>query len=125
MVYGIQGSNVTFHWTLAFANNTDDWKNFVELVWGTTQHKDYEEIDNKYVTVNKKKKIKNSQLDASVKSRVDATLSNCSQSCCDVIFVIRSVTKTDEAYFYYCIAQIGFDSYVKSGPISLVISGNT
>ena len=124
MVYGIQGSNVTFHWTLAFGNNSDDWKNFMELVWGITEHKDYNGIDNKYVTVNKNKKMKNSDLDASVKSRVDATLSNCSQSGCDVIFVIRSVTKKDEQYFYNCIAIIDYDD-VASGPISLVISGNS
>ena len=123
MVYGIQGSNVTFHWTLAFGNS-DDWKNFMELDWGTTQHKDYNEIDNKYVTVTKKKKVKNPNLDASVKSRVDATLVNCSQSGCDVIFVIRSVTKKDAKYFYNCIANIDYDD-VASGPISLVISGNS
>lgn len=60
MVYGIQGSNVTFHWTLAFGNS-DDWKNFMELDWGTTQHKDYNEIDNKYVTVTKKKESEESE----------------------------------------------------------------
>lgn len=124
MVYGIQGSNVTFHWTLAFANNSDDWKNFRELVWGTTQHKDYNLIDDKYVTVEKKTKFKNSKLDASVKSRVDATLSNCSQDGCDVIFVIRSVTKKDEEYFYNCIADIDYHKVI-SGPLSLVISGNS
>ena len=124
MVYGIQGSNVTFHWTLAFGNNSDDWKNFMALVWGETQHKDYKGIDNKYVTVEKNRKMKNSDLDASVKSRVDATLSNCSQSGCDVIFVIRSVTKKDEQYFYNCIATIDYYN-VASGPISLVISGNS
>ena len=124
MVYGIQGSNVTFHWTLAFGNNSDDWKNFMALVWGETQHKDYKGIDNKYVTVEKNRKMKNSDLDASVKSRVDATLSNCSQSGCDVIFVIRSVTKKDAEYFYNCGATIDYD-LVKSGPISLVISGNS
>ena len=124
MVYGIQGSNVTFHWTLAFANNSDDWKNFRELVWGITKHKDYNFIDTKYVTVQKKKKLKNSNLDAYVKSRVDATLSNCSQSGCDVIFVIRSVTKKDAEYFYNCIADINHHS-VESGPLSLVISGNS
>lgn len=96
----------------------------MELVWGTTEHKDYNGIDNKYVTVNKNKKMKNSDLDASVKSRVDATLSNCSQSGCDVIFVIRSVTKKDEQYYYNCIAIIDYDD-VASGPISLVISGNS
>ena len=96
----------------------------MQLVWGTTQHKDYKGIDNKYVTVEKNKKMKNSALDASVKSRVDATLSNCSQSGCDVIFVIRSVTKKDEQYFYNCIAIIDYDD-VASGPISLVISGNS
>ena len=124
MVYGIQGSNVTFHWTLAFGNNSDDWKNFNELVWGTTQHKDYDGIDSRYVIVTKKKKLKNPHLDASVKSRVDATLVNCSQSGCDVIFVIRSVTKKDEQYFYNCIATIDYYN-VASGPISLVISGNS
>ena len=96
----------------------------MELDWGTTQHKDYNEIDNKYVTVTKKKKVKNPNLDASVKSRVDATLVNCSQSGCDVIFVIRSVTKKDAEYFYNCIANIDYDD-VASGPISLVISGNS
>ena len=115
---------MTFHWTLAFGNNSDDWKNFNELVWGTTQHKDYDGIDSRYVTVTKKKKRKNSLLDASVKSRVDATLVNCSQSGCDVIFVIRSVTKKDEQYFYNCIATIDYYN-VASGPISLVISGNS
>ena len=96
----------------------------MQLVWGTTQHKDYDGIDSRYVTVTKKKKRKNSLLDASVKSRVDATLVNCSQSGCDVIFVIRSVTKKDEQYFYNCIANIDYDD-VASGPISLVISGNS
>ena len=114
---------MTFHWTLAFGNS-DDWKNFIELDWGTTQHKDYHDIDNKYVTVAKKEKVKNPTLDASVKSRVDATLVNCSQSGCDVIFVIRSVTKKDAKYFYNCIANIDYD-LVESGPISLVISGNS
>ena len=114
---------MTFHWTLAFGNS-DDSKNFVELDWGTTQHKDYNEIDNKYVTVGKKTKVKNPTLDASVKSRVDATLVNCSQSGCDVIFVIRSVTKKDAKYFYNCIANFDYDD-VASGPISLVISGNS
>ena len=114
---------MTFHWTLAFGNS-DDWKNFIELDWGTTQHEDYDGIDNKYVTVEKNKKMKNSHLDASVKSRVDATLSNCSQSGCDVIFVIRSVTKKDAEYFYNCIANIDDDD-VASGPISLVILGNS
>ena len=114
---------MTFHWTLAFGNS-DDWKNFIELDWGTTQHKDYDGIDSRYVTVTKKKKMKNAHLDASVKSRVDATLVNCSQSGCDVIFVIRSVTKKDAKYFYNCIANIDYD-LVKSGPISLVISGNS
>ena len=96
----------------------------MELDWGTTQHKDYHDIDNKYVTVAKKEKVKNPTLDASVKSRMDATLVNCSQSGCDVIFVIRSVTKKDAKYFYNCIANIDYD-LVKSGPISLVISGNS
>ena len=115
---------MTFHWTLAFGNNSDDWKNFNELVWGTTQHKDYDGIDSRYVIVTKKKKLKNPYLDASVKSRVDVTLVNCSQSGCDVIFVIRSVTKKDAKYFYNCIANIDYDD-VASGPISLVISGNS
>ena len=96
----------------------------MELVWGTTQHKDYDGIDSRYVIVTKKKKLKNPYLDASVKSRVDATLVNCSQSGCDVIFVIRSVTKKDAEYFYNCIANIDYD-HVASGPISLVISGNS
>ena len=96
----------------------------MELVWGITEHTDYNGIDNKYVTVNKNKKMKNSDLDASVKSRVDATLVNCSQSGCDVIFVIRSVTKKDAEYFYNCEANIDYD-LVKSGPISLVVSGNS
>ena len=114
---------MTFHWTLAFGNS-DDWKNFIELDWGTTQHKDYDGIDRLYVIVTKKKKRKNSLLDASVKSRVDATLVNCSQSGCDVIFVIRSVTKKDAKYFYNCRADIDYN-LVNSGPISLVISGNS
>ena len=94
------------------------------LVWGITQHKDYDGIDNKYVTVAKKTKVKNPTLDGSVKSRVDATLVNCSQSGCDVIFVIRSVTKKDAKYFYNCRADIDYN-LVNSGPISLVISGNS
>lgn len=114
---------MTFHWTLAFGN-FDDWNKFAGFVWGTTVHKDYEGIDNNYVTVTQTTKDKNPDLDASVKSRVDATLLNCSQSGCDVIFVIQSVTKEDAKYSYNCKAYIGYHD-IPSGPTSLVISGNS
>lgn len=122
-VYGIQGSNVTFHWTLAFGN-IFDWNTFGKIIWGRTIHKYYNGIDFRYVTVYKNTKTKNPELKASDKSRVDATLSNCSQSGCDVIFVIQSVTQEDAKYSYNCRASINSES-VKSGPISLVMSGKS
>ena len=122
-VYGIQGSNVTFHWTLAFGN-IQDWNGFIELFWGSTIHKNYNGIDEKYVTVKKNSKTKNPALKAFYKSRVDATLSNCSQSGCDVIFVIQSVTVDDAKYAYNCRADVHRED-VKSSPISLVMSGNS
>ena len=114
---------MTFHWTLAFGN-FHDWNGFELIFWGRTIHKNYNGIDERFVRVGKNTKTKNPQLKASDKSRVDATLSNCSQSGCDVIFVIQSVTEEDAKYAYNCIAYVN-GVVIKSGPISLVMSGNS
>ena len=114
---------MTFHWTLAFGN-FHDWNGFEEILWGRTIHKNYNGIDEWFVSVGKNKKTKNPYLKASDKSRVDATLSNCSQSGCDVIFVIQSVTVDDAKYAYNCRAEV-HGELVKSRPISLVMSGNS
>lgn len=123
-VYGTEGSNVTFHWRIAFGK-IEDWQDLDDISWGLI-YKSYEDIGQPYVTVFKDGRTdKNTQLKPPLLSRVNATLSNCSQSGCDMMFVIQNLAKSDQTKTYGCVATFnGFDK-IKSDPVSLVTPGNS
>ena len=115
---------MTFHWRIAFGN-LEDWKKLSDIGWGLI-YKSYQDLGQPYVTVLKSGTImKNDDLKPPLKSRVDATLSNCSKSGCDMMFMIRNVAKSDQTKTYGCVAYFGGLYMIKSDPVSLVTPGNS
>ena len=114
---------MTFHWRIAFGK-IDDWGKLKEVAWGIV-YKSYQDIGQPYVTIEKGKAYKNTELEPPLLSRVDATLSNCSQSGCDMMFVIQNLAKSDQTKTYGCVALFDGFEKVKSDPVSLVTPGNS
>ena len=76
----------------------------------------------KYITIQKDKTwVVNRGLSDSIKSRVNWT-GNVTEHGCQVVFILRNVTKSDEISTYGCTAEVNGDEN-RSGPIKLVLYG--
>lgn len=118
-VFASLGSDATFPWKFTFGN-LNDWSDFEQIFWGETDN--VGNIQRKYISVQKNGKTTfNPVLKDSFKSRVDWT-GNISQHGCQVQFILRNVTKSDEAVTYGCTAIVLGDDD-ESGPIKLVVLG--
>jgi len=118
-VFGNLGSDVTFHWKFEFGND-QDWNDFDEIFWGTTDNNN--KIRNKYITVFKNgKTLKNRELSDSLQSRVGVA-GNISKHGCNLTFELRNVTRADERITYGCTAKI-YGNWYRRGPVILVIQG--
>jgi len=118
-VFGNLGYDVSFHWKFAFGDD-QDWADFEEIVWGRTENND--RITDKYITVYKNEKNStNSRLPYSLQARL-AVSANISRHGCDLVFVLKNVSSSDELTTYGCTAKVYGDNF-RSGPITLVIQG--
>ena len=96
-----------------------DWDFFSEIQWGRT---DGDRMRNKYITVYKDGSNKiNADLKSPFKDRLFVT-GNVSRNGCNLKFVLKNVTWSDELVTYGCKAELSGDD-VRSGPIKLVIRG--
>jgi len=113
------GSAARFHWEFKFGDATD-WKYFDEIIWGKTDNNQY--LRTKYITL--VKKSGNFQLnpiiDDSVKSRAHWTGNITQQQGCQLTFILRNVSKSDQTT-YGCTASI-WGEEIRDGPINLVVT---
>ena len=116
-VYAGLGSDVEFHWEFTFGNS-QDWTNFEQIIWGKTDNND--RIRNKYVTIPASGRwYINPALDDSIKNRVSWT-GNISRKGCNLVFILRNVTTSDEMT-YGCTAVV-YGEDILNGPKTLVAS---
>ena len=112
-------SDLIFHWKFAFGDDYD-FSNFNEIVWGRTNNDKY--IADKYITVHKYNNYTiNYQQSNTFQTRLDVT-GNITQNECNVKFVLKNVTRSDESSTYGCEADVDGQEF-RSGPIRLVIQG--
>jgi len=113
------GSAARFRWEFTFGDSTD-WSNFDEISWGKT---DGYWVRPKYITIVKSGNgdLLNPILGHSVSSRANWTGNISQQQGCQVVFILKSVSKSDETT-YGCNIDISGEDRI-SGPISLVVSG--
>lgn len=118
-VFASLGADAIFHWKFSFGD-WDDWNHFDEIYWGQTDSG--KNIKDKYLTVKKDGKVSvNDKLSKEFQSRL-GVIPNITQLECDLRFVLRNVTREDEAKFYGCKAIVYGVDY-KDGPRRLVIQG--
>ena len=120
-VFGILHSNVTFHWILEFGGD-EDWDLFEDIVWGRAGPDGDPRIRCKYITVYKEGYHSiNEGLPSPLKDRLFVT-GNVSRNGCNLKFVLKNVTWSDERTTYSCLATVEGILFW-SGPIELVIQG--
>ncbi|KAL9965831.1 hypothetical protein ACROYT_G029682 [Oculina patagonica] len=116
-VYAPFGGDAAFQWGFAFGNSFD-WSKFEEIVWGKTDKNDH--IRTKYITIVKGGNGGfNPTLHDSIKTRAYWTGNITYQNGCQLVFILRNVTKLDQTT-YGCTTTI-FGENVRSGPINLVV----
>ena len=111
------GSSAIFSWDFSFGN-LGDWNDFEKIVWGETDKND--RILDNYITIWKSGSVeKNPKHHNSFKSRL-SWARNISQHGCQVEFILKNVTKSDETRTYGCTAYVSGTDY-RSGPIKLAV----
>ena len=119
-VFGILHSNATFHWIFEFGSD-QDWVFFEQISWGRTDGFT-NRIRNRYLTVEKDGSLFiNHRLPSPLKDRLFVT-GNVSRNGCNLKFVLKNVTWSDQRTTYGCNALVYGDVF-RSGPIELVIQG--
>lgn len=114
------GSAARFQWEFTFGDSTD-WSDFDEIFWGKTYGS--QDVRPKYITIVKSGNgdLLNPILDHSVSSRANWTGNISQQLGCQVVFILKNVSKSDQTT-YGCKTDISGE-YRQSGPISLVVTG--
>jgi len=118
-LYVSLGSTARFQWEFTFGDSTD-WSNFDEMFWGK---RDGGILRPKYITIVKSGNgdLLNPILDHSVSSRANWTGNISQQLGCQVVFILKNVSKSDQTTYGCNIDISGEDR--ESGPISLVVTG--
>ena len=112
------GSAARFRWEFTFGNSKD-WNNFEEIVWGKTDNND--RIRTKYITIEKVGNLFNPTLDASVTSRATWTGNISQQQGCQIVFILKNVSKSDQTTYGCRTSVYGEDK--RNGPVNLVVTG--
>ncbi|KAJ7378256.1 Neural cell adhesion molecule 1 [Desmophyllum pertusum] len=116
-VYAGLGSDAEFQWNSRLAIHKTGLV-FEQIIWGETDNND--RIRNKYVTIPASGLwYINPELDDSIKNRVSWT-GNISRKGCNLVFILRNVTTSDEIT-YGCTAIVYGDD-ILNGPKRLVAS---
>ena len=112
------GSAARFRWEFTFGDSFD-WNNFQEIVWGKTDN--YDRLTTKYITIEKIRNLLNPTIDASVTSRARWTGNITQQQGCQIVFILKNVSKSDQTT-YGCRVTI-FREDVRNGPVDVVVTG--
>ena len=112
------GSVARFQWEFTFGD-LNDWGHFEEIVWGKTDNNHH--VRTKYITVEKSGNLFNPTLHPSVKSRANWTGNISQQHGCQIVFILKNVSKSDQTT-YGCKTTIWGED-VRNGPVNLVITG--
>ena len=112
------GSTARFQWEFTFGDATD-WSQFEEIVWGKTDNND--RLRTKYITIEKSGNLFNPTLHPSVKSRAYWTGNISKQQGCQLVFILKNVSKSDQTTYGCRTTVYGED--VRDGPINLVVTG--
>lgn len=116
----VVGSSARFHeWELVFGD-LKDWNDFEQIAWGKTDNRVF--IKTKYITIDViSGNLSNLTLYASVKSRA-SWAGNCSrQQGCQVVSILKNVSKLDETT--YGCTTIVWSDHIRNGPVNLVVTG--
>ena len=112
------GSAARFRWEFTFGDTTD-WNRFEQIVWGKTDNND--RIRTKYITIKKDGNKFNPILDASVTSRATRTGNITRQQGCQIVFILKNVSKSDQTTYGCTVTIWGEDQ--RKGPVNLVVTG--
>ena len=112
------GSTARFQWEFTFGDLTD-WSRFDSIIWGKTDNNEY--LRMKYITLVKSKNLFNPILASSVKSRAYWTGNITQAEGCQVVFILKNVSKSDQTS-YGCTVSIWGERF-RSGPVNLVVTG--
>lgn len=112
------GSAATFQWEFKFGDSKD-WNNFDQIVWGETENNNY--LRTKYITIAKYKNLIYPVLHASVSSRANWTGNISRQKGCQMVFILKNVSKSDQTT-YGCMVEI-WGIPIRNGPVNLVVGG--
>lgn len=112
------GSAARFQWGFTFGNSKD-WDTFEQIVWGKTDNNDRLRI--KYITIKKSGNLFNPTLHSSIKTRAYWTGNISQQQGCQLVFILRNVSKSDQTT-YGCRTTV-YGEPVRNGPINLVVTG--
>ena len=112
------GSAARFQWKFTFGDSTD-WHKFEEIVWGKTENND--RVRTKYITIEKRGNLFNPTLHPSIKSRANWTGNISQQQGCQMVFILKNVSKSDQTS-YACKTTI-WGQDIRNGPVYLVVIG--
>ena len=112
------GSAARFRWEFAFGDSTD-WGNFEEIVWGKTDNSD--RLRTKYITIEKNGNSFNPTFHAPVASRATWTGIISQQQGCQIVFILKNVSTSDQTTYGCRVTVWGED--VRNGPVNLVVTG--
>ena len=112
------GSAARFQWDFTFGDSKD-WSNFEEIVWGKTDNND--RVRTKYITIEKTGNHFNPTFHASIVSRAIWTGNISQQQGCQMVFILKNVSKLDQTTYGCRVTVWGED--VRNGPVNLVVTG--
>ena len=112
------GSAAMFQWEFTFGDSKD-WRDFEQIVWGKTDNNGY--LSTKYVAIDKVGNLFHPTLHFSVRSRAYWNANICQQQGCQMVFILKNVSKSDQTT-YGCRVTV-WGEYVSNGPVNLVVNG--
>ena len=112
------GSPARFQWKFTFGDSTD-WRFFEKIVWGKTGNNGH--LRTKYITIAKMGNLFNPTVHPSVKSRAYWIGNISQQQGCQMVFILKNVSKSDQTT-YGCKTTI-WGKDIRNGPVNLVVTG--
>ena len=112
------GSAARFRWEFTFGDSKD-WSRFEEIVWGKAGNNGY--LRTKYLAIGKIGTLVHSMIYPLVKSRVNWTANISQQQGCQLVIILKNVSKSDQTT-YGCTTTIWGED-VRNGPVNLVVIG--
>ena len=112
------GSDARFRWEFTFGDSTD-WSNFEQIVWGKTDNND--RLRTKYITIKNVGNRFYTTFYAPVTSRAKWAGNISQQQGCQMVFILKNVSKLDQTTYGCRVTVWGED--VRNGPVNLVVTG--